>query len=91
MAAIEDLAGRFGVEPASITVTADERVTWRDGSIGCPQPGVGYTQALVPGRRLILASGGETYAYHGARAGSLMYCESPDPNGAIPGGRGTDT
>ncbi|MBA3983480.1 MAG: hypothetical protein H0X61_08065 [Acidimicrobiia bacterium] len=89
--AIRDLAGRIGADPSTITVVADERVTWRDGSIGCPKPGMAYTQALVPGRRLILASSGQTYAYHAGRAGALTYCATPDPGGPLPSGPGTDT
>ncbi|MDQ3739232.1 MAG: hypothetical protein M3337_08705 [Actinomycetota bacterium] len=89
-AAIEDLAGRIGVDRSAITVDTDERVTWRDGSLGCPQPGMAYTQALVPGRRLVLAGGGRTYAYHGTRTGPLTYCVMPHPNGTAPGDTGSD-
>lgn len=89
--AIDDLAGRIGVAPDAITVVSDERVTWRDGSIGCPRPGMSYTQALLPGRRLILSSGGQTYAYHAARTGPLAYCATPAPDATAPDGAGTST
>ncbi|MEJ7720727.1 MAG: hypothetical protein WKF58_09900 [Ilumatobacteraceae bacterium] len=46
-------------------MVTDERVTWRDGSLGCPKQGELYTQALVPGRRVILRAGGSELAYHG--------------------------
>ena len=85
-AAVEHLAERLGVEPVVITVGVDERVTWRDGSLGCPEPGKFYTQALVPGRRLVLSAGGERFAYHAGRDGTFFYCASPDPNGAAQGG-----
>jgi len=90
-AAIDDLAGRIGVEPSAVTVVRDERVTWRDGSTGCPKAGMAYTQALVPGRRLILESGGQRFAYHAGRSGALAYCATPDPDGSAPEGPGTDT
>ncbi len=90
-AAIADLAGRIGVEPSAVTVVSDGRVTWRDGSTGCPKPGMAYTQALVPGRRLILESGGERFAYHAGRSGPLTYCATPDPDGSAPEGPGTNT
>src|SRR5690606_40580781 len=50
-AAVEDLAERLGVDPEAIEVGPLEEVTWSDGSIGCPQPGQHYTQALEPGER----------------------------------------
>jgi hypothetical protein len=30
-------------------VVQAEAVTWPDGALGCPEPGIVYTQALVPG------------------------------------------
>src|SRR5699024_5186752 len=48
-AAIADLAEHLDVAPAQIHVVSYQEVTWPDGSIGCPQPGMSYTQALVPG------------------------------------------
>ena len=86
VAAVTDLAERLGIEPGQITVRSDERVTWRDGSLGCPRPGMSYTQALVPGRRLLLSAAGATHAYHAGRDGVLFACSTPDPNGTAPGG-----
>lgn len=37
------------IDESKITVLSSERVTWNDGSLGCPMPGRCYTQALVPG------------------------------------------
>jgi hypothetical protein len=51
-------------------------VTWNDGSIGCPQPGVSYTQALVEGARVTLLHEGTTYAYHQG-GDDLFLCEEP--------------
>lgn len=75
--AITALAARLGVGEAAISVVAEEEVTWGDGSIGCPQPGTAYTQALVGGRRVVLRSGGVDYHYHGAGTGPLSYCANP--------------
>lgn len=66
--AIADLAERIAVAESEIVVVSREGVTWRDGSLGCPQPGMSYTQALVDGYKITLEAGGTTYAYHG-RAG----------------------
>ncbi len=78
-AAIADLARRTGADPAAITIVSAEAVTWNDGALGCPQPGMAYTQALVDGYRLILSLNGVTYAYHAAVRGDVFYCERPAP------------
>ncbi len=87
-AAIADLAQRLGIDEADVTVKSEEEVTWRDGSAGCPEPGMMYTQALVPGRRLILTANGEDYAYHSAE-GDYFYCEKPAADGTAPEGAGS--
>ena len=75
-AALADAAQRTGDEA---TVVAAERVTWSDGSLGCPQPGQMYTQALVEGVRIVVASGDRTLHYHGSVDGEPGYCEDPEP------------
>ncbi|WP_225753866.1 hypothetical protein [Actinotalea sp. Marseille-Q4924] len=77
--AVADLAERLGVEPASVTVVRDEAVTWRDGSLGCPAPGMAYTQALTPGRLVVLEAGGRTVEYHSGGRRGLFLCENPQP------------
>jgi hypothetical protein len=69
-----DLAGRLGVDAADIEVTAYETVTWSDGSLGCPQPGMMYTQALVDGYLIQLMVDGQTYNYHGANGRDPFLC-----------------
>ena len=69
-----DLAARLGVDAASITVVTAEAVTWPDGSLGCPQPGMSYTQVMVDGARIVLAVGGEEYAYHSGGNRSPFLC-----------------
>lgn len=76
-AAVEDLAAHLGVEPAEVTVVSHEDVTWPDGSLGCPRPGTSYTQAQVPGARLVLAADGREFSYHAGRSGDFTRCASP--------------
>jgi len=84
--AATDLAVRLKVDVAKITVNVVESVTWPDGSIGCPQPGMSYTQALVPGLRVILEHDGRLYYYHGTSPDALSYCENPsEPIAGDPG------
>ena len=42
---------------ADLKVLSAEAVTWSDGSLGCPEPGMMYTQALVPGYRVQIRGG----------------------------------
>lgn len=72
-----DLAARLGVAVDEVTVAGVEQVTWRDGSLGCPQPGMAYTQALVDGVRVVLEAGGQTYHYHAGGNGAAFYCADP--------------
>jgi hypothetical protein len=86
-AAIADLAERLGVQADAITLVEFERVTWRDGSLGCPEPGMLYTQALVEGSRTLLSVDDATYAYHAGEDDRPFLCENPvlDPGrGALP-------
>jgi hypothetical protein len=63
----------------TIDVVSAERVTWNDGSLGCPSPGRSYTQALVPGYRVQLEHDVSEYAFHGADNRPMMYCPNPSP------------
>ena len=83
-AAIEAEAERTGVEPDAVTVAGFAEVTWRDGSLGCPVPGMMYTQALVPGQQLVLEVDGQYASYHAGRAKTFNYCANPQP--PTPGG-----
>lgn len=74
--AVAALAEQLGIDPSAITVVRQLEVTWRDGSIGCPQPGFMYTQALVPGTFVELSADGETYAFHQAGQQPPFYCQS---------------
>lgn len=76
--AIADLAGRLGEDPSSITVISAEAVVWPDGSLGCPEPGMIYTQAQVDGLLIRLSADGIEYRYHsGGRITTPFLCENP--------------
>lgn len=72
-----DLAQRSGRSAGALAVSEYESVTWRDGSLGCPQPGMMYTMALVPGYRFVLTDGERFYNYHTNQNGYFVYCEKP--------------
>ncbi len=83
-AVVADLASRLGVDASDVTLRSHEDVTWRDGSLGCPVPGMMYTQALVAGSRIVLEAAGRTYEYHAAAGGPFFHC--PDPAPPVEGG-----
>lgn len=62
------------VAPADIVVVAAERVTFRDGSLDCPQPGRQYTQALVDGFRVVVEADGDRLDYRMALDGAPRLC-----------------
>ena len=75
--AVDAEAQRAGVEPAAVTIAGYAEVTWSDGSIGCPKPGMMYTQALVPGHQLVLEVDGSYASYHAADGKPFSYCAQP--------------
>ena len=84
--ALADLSTRLGVEAGAIAVNLVEEVTWRDGSLGCPEPGMSYTQALVDGLRIVLDGGGVEYEYHSGLQRDAFFCANPtSPVAGIPG------
>jgi hypothetical protein len=76
-AAIADAADRAGVAPAAVTVAGWTPVTWSDGSLGCPQEGMGYTQVQVDGQLLVLQVDTALFQYHSRGGGPFAYCANP--------------
>jgi hypothetical protein len=76
--AIEDLAKKLGVAPSAIEVVRAEEVDWPDGSLGCPQPDMRYTQALVNGSFIQLRVQDQLYNYHSGGGRSPFLCTSKD-------------
>jgi hypothetical protein len=76
------LAADTGLDASAAEVKVAEEVEWPDGSLGCPEPGMMYTQALVPGYRVVLVLDGREYDYRiVARSGAIRLCEGTKPIG----------
>jgi hypothetical protein len=77
-AALAHLVNELGLSPQDVTILSIEEVEWRDGSLGCPEPGMVYIQAIIPGYRILLEANGETYEVHTDEAGStVVICDLP--------------
>jgi hypothetical protein len=82
-----DAARRAGVGAERLQLTSAQAVTWRDGALGCPEPGRLYTQALLPGWRVELAApGGVALLYHvSRRGGTWLWCPRERAQTPAPG------
>lgn len=76
-AVVAQASEETGVDAGEIRVLSAEAVTWSDGAIGCPQEGMSYTQALVPGFRVVLDVAGEEMHYHAGGDGIFFACDDP--------------
>jgi hypothetical protein len=73
---LADLLERTESDRSMVKVIKSEFVVWSDGSLGCPQPGMMYTQALVDGYQVIFDVNGDTYDYHLSDRGAFVLCQS---------------
>jgi hypothetical protein len=73
-AALNKAAGLANVAPEQPVVVRAESVVWNDGSLGCPEPGMMYTQALVNGYWVVIKAGNQTYDFRVDSRGSLLLC-----------------
>ncbi len=75
----EDLAARLNIAKDSIEVIKVELVTWPNGALGCPQPGMAYTQVMQDGLLIQLSVDSVTYNYHSGGARDPFLCQ-PAPS-----------
>lgn len=78
----QELATRLGLELDAIKISGATPVNWRSGALGCPKPGMNYTDVLVPGIWIVLKVDGTIYRYHAATGHEPFYC--PDDQAEPP-------
>jgi hypothetical protein len=71
---IANAAERAGVDASQVTVVSIEAVTWPDGSLGCPQPGMMYIQMIIPGYRIVVDVAGAQQEYHTGSSQTIVLC-----------------
>ena len=84
---LKETARLANVPSQQLTVIRAEAVVWNDGSLGCPESGMQYTQALVSGYWVVVSGAGQTYDFRVRRDGSFHLCppgrgRPPQPSNA---------
>jgi hypothetical protein len=74
---VTDAATRLGVDAAAVTIVSAHAETFSDGSLGCPEPGFMYTQALVDGYQVVVEANGTQLDYRGSGPGQFRLCKNP--------------
>lgn len=69
-----DLAERLSVEVDEVELSGARPVNWRSSALGCPEPGMQYTDALVPGALIFLRKGSDIHGYHAKHGEKPFYC-----------------
>ena len=82
--AMQDLGSILGLEQEEIEVMQANYVTWRDSSLGCPQPGYQYTQVLTNGSRIRLRANKQIYQYHSGGNRPPILCKNPSKTEPLP-------
>ncbi|HDH03144.1 MAG TPA: hypothetical protein ENH15_02735 [Actinobacteria bacterium] len=62
-------------DEAAFQVAVARTVVWSDGSLGCPEPGVLYTQALVDGYQVVVSGPGGDHDYRITDNGYFFICD----------------
>ena len=88
--AIADLAERLGADPKQISTVSAVLVTWPDGSLGCPSPGMEYAQALQDGSIIELSYASKVYRYHSGGNRTPFLCDQPLAAPPVTGGAADD-
>jgi hypothetical protein len=74
--AINDLARRQSIAPASIELLSFEEVVWPDTSLGCPRPDMRYRQVLQDGAKILLRFSGGERVYHSGGSRPPFWCST---------------
>jgi len=70
------LAESLNISVNEVTIIDIQHATWRNGALGCPKPGMMYTQALVEGYLVKAIVAGEEYEVHMDERGRGVVCTS---------------
>jgi hypothetical protein len=71
---LKEAAKRANVPPQELVIVRAEAVVWNDGSLGCPEPGMEYTQALINGYWVVIKAAAREYDFRVGGGGSFRLC-----------------
>lgn len=86
-AVLQDAQTRSRLPLSQLRIVQAELVEWSDGCLGLAEPEQFCTQAIVPGWKVTVVGGQQTFVYRSDEAGSLVKYEgaaSQGNSGAIP-------
>jgi hypothetical protein len=73
---LKEAASLAKISREHLVIVRAKSVVWNDGSLGCPEPGMQYTQALVNGYWVVIDAAGQTYDFRVGRDGGFRLCPS---------------
>lgn len=79
--AISHLTEHLSATASEVVVIEAKPVRWSDGSLGCPQEGQMYTQAIVDGAQVLLQVGDRIYDYRAGSDNQVVLCPSEEKDG----------
>src|SRR5438445_5092114 len=71
---LKEAATLAKVDREQLVIARAESVVWNDGSLGCPEPGMMYTQGLVNGYWVVIEAAGQKYDFRVGSGGSFRLC-----------------
>ena len=71
---IKEAASLANVTREQLVIVRAQSVVWNDGSLGCPEPGQMYTEALVNGYWVVIEAAGQTYDFRVDHKGNFRLC-----------------
>ena len=73
--ALADAVSHLGVTAQQLHLDQVEPRQWPDSSLGCPRPGMMYSQIVTPGYLIIISGAGKNLEYHTDTASRVVLCK----------------
>jgi hypothetical protein len=74
-AALQDAAAHLAVTLVDLKVDQVQSRQWGDSSLGCPKPGIMYSQIVTPGFLILITGAGKQLEYHTDARGRVVLCQ----------------
>jgi hypothetical protein len=71
---LKEAAALAKLDREQLVIVRVESAVWNDGSLGCPEPGMMYSQAQVNGYWIVIEAAGQKYDFRVGRGGSFRLC-----------------